>query len=56
MMPVPDVAHRIIKKVQNEPLLDQHFLALFASTPRTKGDSLMLCWSQSTASHTSGGT
>ena len=28
----------------------------FASTPRTKGDSLRLCWSQSTASHTSGGT
>ena len=29
ILPVPDVAHKRIIKEQNEPLLDQHFLALF---------------------------
>ena len=62
ILSAPDVAHKTYKKVKNESLLDQPLSGIvlnperIASTPRTKGDSLRLCWSQSTASHASSGT
>ena len=62
ILPVRDVAHKTLKGNKKltipGPALSGMVLnpERIASTPRTKGDSLRLCWSQSTASHASGGT
>ena len=60
ILPVPDVAHKVSKVKECTtpgPALSGIVLnpERIASTPRTKGDSLRLCLSQSTASHASSG-
>ena len=57
MMPVSHVAHRNIKKIKMNHSWIRTFWHCsksrrFASAPRTKDDTLCLCWSQSTVSHT----